>query len=93
MRMLIFIVFLIMLFTGCSLMEREVDISIDDVPTNIMDAAMTAVPGLTVESAEIETEDSQKVYEIEGVIGDEEVEIDIAEDGTILEIEREVKED
>ena len=93
MNRIVFIFALSFLFSGCALMEREIDIEIDEVPTESMDAVMAAVPGFVVESAEIETSDGQTVYEIEGTVDGEEVEIEVAEDGTILEIEREEEED
>ena len=89
MKKMIALIALAGLFTGCSLTENEVDVALDNIPPEILDAVRAELPDLVIESAEIETEDGEQIYEIEGTIDGEGVEVDIAMDGDILEIERE----
>ncbi|MEM0909496.1 MAG: PepSY domain-containing protein [Pseudomonadota bacterium] len=89
MKKMIALIALTGLFTGCTITEDEVDVAIENVPPEILDAVRAELPDLVIESAEIETEDGEQIYEIEGTIDGEGVEVDIAMDGDILEIERE----
>lgn len=68
-------------------MEREQEVALADVPAVVLAAAKEAVPGIEIEAAEIETEKGETVYELEGVRGDREYEIEISPSGEVLEIE------
>jgi uncharacterized membrane protein YkoI len=63
-------------------------LSIDQVPANVLEAAHAAVPGAVFTSAELEQEDGQFVYSLEGTLGDERVEVEVSADGRVLEVER-----
>jgi uncharacterized membrane protein YkoI len=68
--------------------EGEVQLALADVPEAVRAAALAAVPGLQLTSAERETEDGELVYCLEGTANGEAIDIDVAPDGTIIEIER-----
>ena len=65
-------------------------IALDKVPAQIMKAVTTRFPGAKLRSAEKETEDGKVVFDIELTHDGRKYEMDIKEDGTILEIEKEV---
>ena len=67
---------------------EEVVIALDQVPQRVLEAAKAAVPGAVFSSAEMEQEHGQLVYCLEGLLGDERVEVEVAADGEVLEIER-----
>jgi uncharacterized membrane protein YkoI len=69
---------------------KEEKIPLDKVPDKVMAAIKDRFAGADVTSAEKETEDGQVVYDIELTHKDRKYEMDIKEDGTILEIEKEV---
>lgn len=78
---------------GCAkvldMVEMEREVPLTDVPAVVLDAAKGAVEGIVLGEAEVETEDGKTVYELEGTANDVEYEIEVAEDGTVLEIEKE----
>ena len=75
------------LLVGPNLGAQEQDIQLADVPAVVIEAAETAVEGLQITSAEIEVEDDQTVYELEGTADGSEYEIEVSADGQVLEIE------
>lgn len=77
----------ILSISGCAITEKEVDIAVSEVPENIIEAAKVAVNGIVIESAEIEYEDGQEIYELEGKSSGREYEIEISKSGEILEVE------
>ena len=81
-----------LVFTACliaspTLWAQEESIPLADVPAIVIEAAETAVEGLQITSAEIEVEDDQTVYELEGTADGSEYEIEVSADGQVLEIE------
>ena len=67
---------------------EEQAIALDKVPADILAAARAALPGAVFTSAEVETEDGLLVYCLEGQLDGEAVEVEVAADGRVLEIER-----
>jgi len=69
--------------------ENEEAVALDQVPEAIKQAALAAVPGLVLKSAEKETEEGTLVYCLEGTAGGEAVEVEVrASDASVVEIER-----
>mgnify|MGYP001820160146 FL=1 len=81
-----------MVLSGCATKEEwsedEKEIALSEVPAPVMTAAEGAVEGFVPEEAEVETEDGQMVYEIEGKAADgKKYEIEVSADGNVLEVE------
>jgi uncharacterized membrane protein YkoI len=70
--------------------DKAEKIPLDKVPKAIMDAIKGRFPGAEISSVEKEKEDGKIVYDIELKHQGRKYEMDIAEDGTILGIEKEV---
>jgi hypothetical protein len=62
-----------------------------DLPTKITQTVNTRLPGAQISSAEKETEDGKVVYDLEMTQKGLKYEMDVLEDGTLVEIEKEVK--
>lgn len=74
--------------------ENEVPVALDQVPEAIRKAALAAVPGLVLASAEKETEEGSLHYCLEGTADGEAVEVEVrASDAQVVEIERGEDED
>ncbi len=69
--------------------QAEEAVPLDEVPAEVKQAALDAVPGLVLERASSEVEDGVVVYELEGTAGGKRVEVELAADGKVLEIETE----
>lgn len=67
----------------------EVVITLDEVPNGVMSAAKKAVPGIKFTRVERELEGGIWVYDMEGTANGVAYEIEVAADGTVLEIEKE----
>jgi len=65
-------------------------IALDKVPQPIMKAVTTRFPGAKLRSVEKEIEDGKVVFDVELTQEGRKYEMDIKEDGTILQIEKEV---
>ncbi len=65
-------------------------IALDKVPAPIMKAVNTRFPGAKLRSVEKEVEDGKVVFDIELTQNGKKYEMDIKEDGTVIEIEKEV---
>ena len=64
------------------------NISLTEVPANIITTVQNTLPGISLKSAEKEIKDGIVIYELEGsLINGDEYEIKISEAGTIIEIE------
>ena len=78
---------------GCApleeLFESEKSIPLSEVPAPALEAARAAVEGIVLTEAEVEEEDGQLVYEIEGHVNGKEYEIEVTAEGKVLEIEQE----
>ena len=67
--------------------DEEQAIALDQVPADVLAAASAAVPGAVFTSAELEKEHGHFVYCLEGHVDGEAVEVEVAPDGRVLEIE------
>jgi uncharacterized membrane protein YkoI len=65
-------------------------IPLDKVPKAVMDAIKARFPNAKINSVEKEVEDGKVVYDIELTHDGRKYEMDIHEDGTVIEIEKEV---
>jgi hypothetical protein len=65
-------------------------VPLDKVPKAVMDAIKGRFPGCDITSVEKELEDGKVVYDVELKHGGKKYEMDIHEDGTVVEIEKEV---
>ncbi len=75
---------------ACSDKSNEVDITVDEVPANIVAIVQNALPGISLSEAEKEIKNGSVIYELEGkLINGNEYEINIAEDCSIIKIELE----
>ena len=81
---------MLMLATAARADDKAQKIAPDKLPQKIKDAINGRFPGAEVTSAEKEVENNQVVYDIELKHKGRKYEMDIKEDGTILEIEKEV---
>jgi uncharacterized membrane protein YkoI len=68
----------------------EVKVKPEELPKTVSEALKTRFPGLEITSAVKETENGNVVYDIELTQKGRKFESDIKEDGTILEVEKEV---
>ncbi len=68
----------------------EKKIPLDQVPAAVMKAIKNRFPGADVSSVEKEKEDGQVMYDVELKHKGRKYEMDIKDDGTIVEIEKEV---
>ena len=78
---------------GCasleSMFEDEKEIPLSQVPAAAMKAAEDAVENITITEAEVEEEDGQMVYDLEGIANGIEYEIEVTADGKVLEVKQE----
>jgi uncharacterized membrane protein YkoI len=73
--------------------DAEERVELSAVPDAIKNAALTALPGLVLTGAERETEDGRVVYGLEGTVNGVPWEVEVAADGTVLEVESEDDDD
>lgn len=64
--------------------DNEREVSIEEVPTDVMTTILAEAQGADIGEIEMETEDGQVVYEAEVIIDGQEVDIQVAADGTLL---------
>jgi Putative beta-lactamase-inhibitor-like, PepSY-like len=77
---------------GCNHHKEEAQkVELSQVPAPVMSALNTRFPGNTVDSIEKETENGAVVYDIELKQQGRKYEMDVKEDGTVMEIEKEIK--
>jgi len=80
---------------GCAVLDFDSDdddeqeIALSEVPAEALQAARGAVDGITLTEAEVEEEDGQMVYDIEGTADGVEYEIEVTADGQVLEVAKE----
>ena len=78
---------------GCGtieeLFESEESVPLSEVPAPALNAAKAAVKGIVLTEAEVEKEDGQIVYELEGKANGKEYEIEVTAEGKVLEVEEE----
>jgi uncharacterized membrane protein YkoI len=70
--------------------RADEQVPLDKVPQKVMDAIKGRFPGAEINSVEKETENGKVVYDVELKQKGRKYEMDIQEDGTIVEIEKEV---
>lgn len=75
-----------LLISPCAICKDQ-DVALSDLPVAVVQAAEAAVAGLKVSSAEVETEDGETIYELEGTANGTEYEVEVTADGRVLEIE------
>ncbi len=89
----VLVAIVVIALAGCApleeLFESEKSIPLSEVPAPALEAARAAVEGIVLTEAEVEEEDGQLVYEIEGRANGKEYEIEVTAEGEILEIEQE----
>ena len=71
----------------------DTDISLAEVPPIVIAAGQQAVPGIRFSEADLETEDGQQVYELEGTRDGVDYEIEITPEGKVLEVEEQAAEE
>lgn len=84
---------LLVSLAGCasleSMFENEKEIPLAQVPDAAIAATKSAVDGIALKEAEVEDEDGQTVYILEGVAGGQEYEIEVTAEGKVLKVEQE----
>ena len=82
---------------GCAtldeLFEQEKEVPLSEVPAEALKAAQGAVDGVTITEADVEKEDGQTVYVLEGEANGKEYEIEVTPEGKVLEVEEEDEDD
>jgi hypothetical protein len=82
---------------GCAtldeLFENEKEVPLSEVPDAAVAAAKAAVDGIELTEAEVEKEDGQMVYDIEGTANGREYSIEVTAEGKVLEVEEEAEDD
>ena len=73
--------------------DDEEEVTLDEVPAAVKATILAQAQGGTIEEIERETEDGQVVYEAEVEINGKEYEIEVAADGTLLDIEEDDDDD
>jgi uncharacterized membrane protein YkoI len=81
---------LVLLATVVAADNKDKKISLDKAPKAVQDAIKARFPDGEVTSVEKETEDGKVVYDIELKLKGRKYEMDILEDGTVIEIEKEI---
>jgi len=95
MKVLIGVLSITLLFalTGCAAVndpiEKEKEVALSEVPAPALAAAKDAVKGFIPTKAEVEEEDGQTWYEIEGTVDGQTYEVEVTADGKVLEVEKE----
>ena len=79
-------------WTGCAGTRKEESSKLDvaNVPANVMHTVNGRLPGATVSSVEKEKEHGTVVYDFELLQSGRKYEMDVAESGTLLEIEKQI---
>jgi len=99
MKMLIvaFAVVAVAVLSGCAtvgnLFEGGKEVALSEVPAPAITAAKDAVRGIVLTEAELEEEDGQIVYELEGSADGKTYEIEVTAEGKILEVEQDEEDD
>lgn len=78
-------------FTFGAVADDAKKLSPKDLPPQIVKTVQQRLPGADIKSAEKETEDGAVVYDLEMTQKGLKYEMDVKEDGTLVEIEKEVK--
>ena len=79
------------LLIGCTTEKSDAKkIPMDKVPSGVMDSVNSRFPGAQVTSVEKETEEGNIVYDVEMQHEGRHCEMDIKDDGTVMEIEKQI---
>jgi hypothetical protein len=70
--------------------NRAEKLSVKDVPDSVMHSVNARLPGASINSVEKEQEHGQLVYDLELTQNGRKYEMDVVDDGTVLQIEKEV---
>ena len=94
MRARYFVILLVLVCSaGCAtldeLFEDEKEIPLSEVPDAAVAAAKATVDGIELTEAEVEEEDGQTIYDIEGTANGKEYSIEVTAEGEVLEVEEE----
>jgi hypothetical protein len=73
--------------------DDEQPIALDQVPASVRQAAIAALPGFAVESAETETENGVFLYVLSGHVGSTACEVEVDATGKVHEIEQDEDDD
>ena len=73
------------------LFENEKEVPLSEVPAAAVAAAQGAVAGIELAEANVEKEDGQMVYDIEGTANGKEYTIEVTAEGEVLEVEEETE--
>jgi len=73
--------------------DDDQEIALVDVPTIVSQAALSAVPGLVLTSAEIEDHNGSPIYSLEGEAAGEAWCVEVSPTGEVLETEQEGDDD
>lgn len=84
----IVIILSLMVSVGIAGVEKEIPVS--EIPEAVLQAAQEALPGVMFTEAEMEESKGVITYELEGLKGDYEYEIELTADGKVIEIEQEL---
>ena len=83
---------LLLVNAGCNHHKEEGQkVAMSDVPAPVMASLNNRFPGNTIDSIEKETENGNVVYDIELKQQGRKYEMDVKADGTVMEIEKEIK--
>ncbi len=98
MRVLCFAIGLVLICgLGCAsledLFENEKEIPLSEVPAAAVKAAQGEVEGINLTEAEVEEEDGETVYILDGTAAGKEYEIEVTAEGKVLEVEEETEDD
>ena len=74
-------------------LDGETKVPIEEIPPAVKATIFAEAKGGTIEEIEMETEDGKTIYEAEVIIDGQEIEIEVAPDGTLLGKEIEDNED
>ncbi len=80
----------VMSLSACFDEDKETDIPLTAVPTNIVNIVQNTLPGISLTEAEKEIKNDVTIYDLEGkMINGNEYEIKINDSGTIIKIKLE----
>jgi hypothetical protein len=84
---------LVLIGLACSQNRKEQTVSLDSVPQAVREGIQKHLNGATVREIEREAEHGRTVYEVEAVRDGKRIEFEVAEDGSIVEQERQGPDD
>ena len=67
--------------------EKDTKVAIKDLPKVVVNAVLKQFPGIKLSEAEKETKNGETIYEIEGTLGNKELEVKVSSSGKVLKKE------